>query len=95
MTIQDRMDSALTVVVIQRADTRTPMTMMAVVIGDELDLAPLLPRRPSGTAAAAAVAIARSLHRRRFEARDYYVAAFSLEEKRGTGVKPCRILRID
>jgi hypothetical protein len=72
MTIQDRMDSALTVVVIQRADTRTPMTMMAVVIGDELDLAPLLPRRPSN-----------------------YVAALSLEEKRGTGVKPCRILRID
>jgi hypothetical protein len=93
MTIQDGMDSALIVVVIQRAETRTPMTMMAVVTGDELDLAPLLPRRPFGTAAAA-VAIAPSLHRRRFEARDYYVAASSLE-KRGTGVKPCRILRID
>jgi hypothetical protein len=45
MTIQDGMDSALIVVVIQRAETRTPMTMMAVVTGDELDLAPLLPRR--------------------------------------------------
>jgi hypothetical protein len=72
MTIQDGMDSALTVVVIQRADTRTPMTMIAVVTGDELDLTPLLPRRSSN-----------------------YVAALSLEEKRGTGVKPCRILRID
>jgi hypothetical protein len=66
------MDSALTVVVIQRADTRTPMTMtkkkrkMAVVTGDELDAAPLLHRQPSGTAAAAAVVIAAapSLRRR-------------------------------
>jgi hypothetical protein len=72
------MDSALTVVVIQRADTKTPMTTtkkkrkMAVVTGDELDPAPLLHRRPSATAApAAVVAITAvpSLLGRRFEAR--------------------------
>jgi hypothetical protein len=51
------------VVVIQRAETRTPTTTtkkkrkMAVVTGD--DGPPLLHRRASGTAAAAAVAIAR------------------------------------
>jgi hypothetical protein len=72
------MDSALTVVVIQRADTKTPMTTtkkkrkMAVVTGDELDPAPLLHLRPSRTAAPAAVAAitaAPSLLRRRFEVR--------------------------
>jgi hypothetical protein len=101
MPIKTGMDSALTVAVIQRADTMTPMTMMkkrkmTVVIGDELDPAPLLPRRPSGTAAVAAVAAAPFLHRRRFEARDYYVAASSPgEEERNRGEAPAAYELID
>jgi len=58
-------NSALTVVVIQRADTRTPTTTtkkkrkMAVVTGDDdEEPGPLLHRRPSGITAAAAEAIA-------------------------------------
>jgi hypothetical protein len=103
MTIKTGMNSALTVAVIQRADTMTPMTMtkkrkMTVVIRDEPDPAPLLPRRPSGTAAAAAVAIAAApfLRRRRFEARDYYVAASSPgEEERNRGEAPAAYELID
>jgi hypothetical protein len=56
-------NSELTVVVIQRADTRTPTTTtkkkrkMAVVTGDDEEPGPLLHRRPSGITAAAAEAI--------------------------------------
>jgi hypothetical protein len=101
MTIKMGMDSALTVVVIQRADTMTQMTIMkkrkmTVVIGDELDPAPLLPRWPSETTAAAAVAAAPFLRKRRFEARDYYVAASSpREEERNRGEAPAAYELID
>lgn len=59
--------SALTVVVIQRTDTKTPTTTtkknrkMAVVTGDDVEPGPLLHRRPSGITAAAAEAIAEGL----------------------------------
>nr|BAD25235.1 hypothetical protein [Oryza sativa Japonica Group] len=60
---KNKENSELTVVVIQRADTRTPTTTtkkkrkMAVVTGDDDELPPLHHRRPSGkTAAAEAIA---------------------------------------
>jgi hypothetical protein len=85
--VKHQTNSSLTVVLIQRADTRTPTTTMkkkrktAVVTGDDGEPAPpLLHRRPSGTAAAAAEAIAErllpSLARRFFAPGDQSRALF-------------------